>query len=32
MRYAGVVMSLVFLFGVLALPFAEETKGKPLPE
>jgi len=32
MRYAGVVMSLVFLVGILALPFAEETRGKPLPE
>src|ERR1017187_6643892 len=32
MRYAGVVMSLVFLVGLAALPFAPETKGKPLPE
>ena len=32
MRYAGVTMSLVFLVGLAALPFAPETKGKPLPE
>lgn len=31
-RYAGVAMCLVFVFGLLALPFAPETKGKPLPE
>jgi MFS family permease len=32
MRYAGVAMSSVFLIGLLVLPFAPETKGKPLPE
>jgi MFS family permease len=32
MRYAGVVMSLVFLVGLAALPFLPETKGQPLPE
>ena len=32
MRYAGMTMSLVFLLGLAALPFAPETKGKPLPE
>ncbi len=32
MRYAGVTMCAVFLLGLLALPFAPETKGKPLPE
>jgi MFS family permease len=32
MRYAGVTMCLVFLVGLVALPFAPETKGKPLPE
>ncbi|MFN0055570.1 MAG: MFS transporter [Planctomycetales bacterium] len=32
MRYAGVTMSVIFLLGLLALPFAPETKGKPLPE
>jgi MFS family permease len=32
MRYAGVTMCLVFLIGLCALPFAPETKGKPLPE
>ncbi len=31
-RYAGVTMCAVFLIGLLALPFAPETKGKPLPE
>ncbi|MBZ5582440.1 MAG: MFS transporter [Acidobacteriia bacterium] len=32
MRYAGITMSLVFLLGLAALPFAPETKGQPLPE
>jgi hypothetical protein len=32
LRYAGVTMSLVFLMGLLVLPFLPETKGKPLPE
>jgi MFS family permease len=32
MRYAGVAMCSVFLIGLLALPFAPETKGQPLPE
>jgi len=32
MRYAGVTMSLVFLVGLATLPFAPETKGRPLPE
>jgi len=32
MRFAGVSMCLVFLIGLAALPFAPETKGKPLPE
>ena len=31
-RYAGVTMCAVFLIGLIALPFAPETKGKPLPE
>lgn len=31
-RYAGLTMCAVFLVGLLALPFAPETKGKPLPE
>jgi MFS family permease len=31
-RYAGVTMCAVFIIGLLALPFAPETKGKPLPE
>jgi MFS family permease len=32
LRYAGVAMCAVFLIGLLALPFAPETKGQPLPE
>lgn len=32
MRYAGVTMCAVFLIGLIALPFAPETKGHPLPE
>jgi MFS family permease len=32
MRYAGVAMCSVFLIGLLALPFAPETRGQPLPE
>ena len=32
MRYAGMSMCAVFLFGLMVLPFAPETKGKPLPE
>jgi MFS family permease len=31
-RYAGITMCAVFLIGLLALPFAPETKGQPLPE
>src|SRR4051812_544122 len=31
-RYAGVTMCSFFLIGLIALPFAPETKGKPLPE
>ena len=31
-RYAGVTMCLVFLIGLVVLPFLPETKGKPLPE
>jgi MFS family permease len=32
MRYAGVTMCSVFFLGLLALPFAPETRGQPLPE
>lgn len=32
MRYAGVTMCVVFLLGLLVLPFLPETKGQPLPE
>ena len=32
MRPAAVTMSAIFLLGLLVLPFAPETKGKPLPE
>jgi hypothetical protein len=31
-RYAGVTMCGIFLLGLLAVPFAPETRGKPLPE
>jgi MFS family permease len=31
-RYAGVTMCVVFVIGLLVLPFAPETKGEPLPE
>lgn len=31
-RYTGATMSLFFLVGLLALPFAPETKDQPLPE
>jgi MFS family permease len=32
LRYAGLTMCSIFLFGLLILPFAPETKGRPLPE
>ncbi|MBM3999601.1 MAG: MFS transporter [Planctomycetes bacterium] len=32
MRLAGVTMCVVFLVGLVVLPFLPETKGKPLPE
>jgi len=32
LRYAGLTMCTVFIIGLLALPFAPETRGKPLPE
>jgi MFS family permease len=32
MRYAGITMCLVFLFGLAVLPWAPETNGRPLPE
>jgi MFS family permease len=32
MRYGGVAMCAFFLVGLVALPFAPETRGKPLPE
>lgn len=31
-RYAGVTMCSIFLFGLVAVYFIPETKGKPLPE
>jgi len=31
-RTAGLTMSLIFLLGLVVLPFAPETKGQPLPE
>jgi MFS family permease len=32
LRYAGVTMCAVFVLGLLVLPFAPETKDRPLPE
>jgi MFS family permease len=32
LRYAGVTMCAFFFIGLAVLPFAPETKGKPLPE
>jgi MFS family permease len=31
-RYAGVSMCSIFLIGLIVIPFAPETRGKPLPE
>jgi hypothetical protein len=31
-RYSGMAMCALFLMGLFTLPFAPETKGKPLPE
>ncbi len=32
LRYAGITMCAVYVIGLVALPFAPETKGQPLPE
>jgi MFS family permease len=32
LRYAGITMCAVYLIGLIALPFAPETRGQPLPE
>jgi MFS family permease len=32
MRYAGITMCAIFLLGLIVLPFAPETRGRPLPE
>ena len=32
MRYAGLTMCVIFLVGLIILPFAPETKDQPLPE
>jgi MFS family permease len=32
LRYAGVTMCSFFILGLAVLPFAPETKGKPLPD
>lgn len=32
LRYAGITMCAAFLIGMVALPFAPETRGQPLPE
>jgi hypothetical protein len=31
-RYAAAAMSVIYLLGIIALIWAPETKGKPLPE
>ena len=31
-RYSAMTMCVIFLVGLAVLPFAPETKGKPLPE
>jgi MFS family permease len=31
-RYAALTVAMIFVLGLLILPFAPETKGKPLPE
>ena len=32
LRYAAIIVASVYLIGLIALPFAVETRGKPLPE
>lgn len=32
LRYSAMIMCFIFLIGLITLPFAPETKGKPLPE
>jgi MFS family permease len=32
LRYSAIIMCSIFLIGLLTLPFAPETRGKPLPE
>jgi len=32
LRYSAMAMCAIFFIGLLTLPFAPETKGKPLPE
>ena len=32
LRYAGITMCAVYVLGFIALPFAPETRGQPLPE
>ncbi len=32
LRYAGLSMCVIFVLGLIVLPFAPETKGQPLPE
>ena len=31
-RYTAITMCSIFLIGLVALPFAPETRGQPLPE
>jgi hypothetical protein len=32
LRYAAIIVASVYFIGLLALPFAVETRGRPLPE
>ncbi|MFO0947346.1 MAG: hypothetical protein U1D30_15655 [Planctomycetota bacterium] len=32
LRYAAASVASIYVLGLLVLPFAPETKGKPLPE
>ena len=32
LRYSAIIMCSLFLIGLVTLPFAPETKGKPLPQ
>ena len=32
LKWSATVIALIYLVGLAVLPFAEETRGKPLPE